>query len=660
MTGNLSLKWKTGVTLALALATLLSVFLMLLLPFERQQHRRLLEREQRLLATLREKYERDIIYDILSETEEPLALTLAALCREPGIVWARLDRDSRPLLVTADEALVQALIPPEAPPILVSTDQAVLLVRDDGTMARIGTAGGMTAVAGAVGRERWPAIETASPRSLLFEEGRWRGRAVLRHWAELRAAEQRFGRLEIVSSLADVQRGEQVTRGLLYSLVVTTFVLLLIALNLLMNRIVIAPVQRVLAAMDAAGRGRLDVRLAAGSGDEVGRMAHAFNAMVGELEASRRAIEEHSRNLERTVAERTRELREMKDRLETVIANVGTGVISLDGDARITTFNEQAARILGIPPARARGRPLDEVLRETHATRLADEIAPVREGQVGVRKAQVALRLPSGARTLSVGASALGSGPRERGLVIVIDDLTDILASQRLEAWKQAVEKVIHEIKNPLTPIAISAQALQRAYESDRQHFEEILPQATAMIIRSVQQLKELISEFTRFYRLPKVVLRPHDLNRMVEDALSVYRQSPAEGIAIRTDLAPGLPLVEADPEPLKRVLANLINNGLEAMEGRGGELLVGTRPAEDEGYLVVFLRDEGVGVDDVDKIFEPYYTTKPKGTGLGLLISRQIVEEHGGEIRVQSELGKGTLVEVLLAVHPARKGRAA
>jgi len=131
VTSNLSLKWKTGLTVALALATLLSVFLLLLLPFERQQHRRLLEREQRLLATLREKYERDIIYDILSETEESLALTLAALCREPGIVWARLDHDRRQLLVTADETLAQALIPAQAPSIPSGSDEDVLLVRDD-------------------------------------------------------------------------------------------------------------------------------------------------------------------------------------------------------------------------------------------------------------------------------------------------------------------------------------------------------------------------------------------------------------------------------------------------------------------------------------------------------------------------------------------------
>jgi signal transduction histidine kinase len=185
-----------------------------------------------------------------------------------------------------------------------------------------------------------------------------------------------------------------------------------------------------------------------------------------------------------------------------------------------------------------------------------------------------------------------------------------------------------------------------------------MFPEAAGMILRSVQQLKDLIGEFTRFYRLPKVVLRPQPVNAIVAEALSVYAGAEPDGIRIVSRLAEGLPPVEADLEPLKRVLLNVMNNGLEAMEGRGGTLEVTTGRSDLPGFVSVTVSDQGVGIEDVERIFDPYYTTKPKGTGLGLLISRQIVDEHGGEIRVKSEVGVGTTVEILLAQEPATRER--
>jgi len=242
---------------------------------------------------------------------------------------------------------------------------------------------------------------------------------------------------------------------------------------------------------------------------------------------------------------------------------------------------------------------------------------------------------------------------------VVFDDLTEILASQRLAAWKEAVERVIHEIKNPLTPVGLAAQTLRTAYAQDRRKFDELFPSAIDMILRAVKDLKELISEFTRFSRLPQVSLRRHDVNALVSEALSLYVPAGMEGITVRQELAPDLPAIEADPEQLKRVLLNVINNGIDAMEGRGGELTVFTGAAEGGGQVCISVRDQGSGIEDVERIFEPYYTTKVKGTGLGLLISRQIVEEHGGEIRVRSQLGVGTEVEILLPAASARERRA-
>ena len=643
----LPLTWKLVLALGAALAVLLSVFLAVLVPLQRDQHERLIARDQRLLATLREKYERDVIYDILSENEGSLAVSLAELAAEPDLLWTRLETGGRSVLVTTHPGVLS--LPPAAE---VPDGPTAYLVRDDGSVWRVNVAG-LEPVAGTrVALESWP---RAGPGRPAFEEILWSATPALRHMADLKAGDEGFGRLEIVLSLSEVERSEALTRRLVYGLVGATFLVLLLLLSGLVTRFVIVPVRRVLAAMDEARRGRLDVRLPVTSGDEVGRMAEAFNAMAADIESSRKAIEEQKSGLERMVEERTGALRQVSAHLEKVIANVQTGVVSVEPDGRIATFNERAAEILGVDRKAALGRDLGEVLEKAGAGRLVEPLAPVRAGRQDEMHTQVGLRLRRGRRTLSVGATSLGPPEKPAGMVVVVDDLTEILSSQRLASWKEAVERVIHEIKNPLTPIGLSAQALQNAFAGDRAHFERMFPEAAGMILRSVQQLKDLIGEFTRFYRLPKVVLRPQPLNTIVAEALSVYAGAEPDGIRIVSRLADGLPPVEADLEPLKRVLLNVMNNGLEAMEGRGGTLEVSTGRSDVPGFVSVTVTDQGVGIEDVERIFDPYYTTKPKGTGLGLLISRQIVDEHGGEIRVKSEVGVGTTVEILLAQEPVR-----
>jgi two-component system nitrogen regulation sensor histidine kinase NtrY len=331
-------------------------------------------------------------------------------------------------------------------------------------------------------------------------------------------------------------------------------------------------------------------------------------------------------------------------------------VVSLDGGGRITTFNDRACEILSIPRAAAEGRALAEVLSPRDEGLLA-LVDAVRRGEVAVKKGQVHLPLAQGRRTLSVVASALPEvGGTGKGTVVVFDDLTQILASQRLEAWKEAVERVIHEIKNPLTPVGLAAQTLRSAYAADRKKFDELFPSAIEMILTAVQDLKGLISEFSRFSRLPKREQRREDLNLLVDDVLRPFEQATIAGVVIQRRLGPGLPAVEADREQLKRVLLNVVNNAIEAMEGRGGALTIATAHPDGSAFITLSVADEGWGMEDVDRIFEPYYTTKAKGTGLGLAIARQIVEDHGGEIRVRSQPNAGTTVEISLPVAPDGK----
>jgi PAS domain S-box-containing protein len=654
---DLSLRAKVTLTLAIVFLFSAAALLVVLVPVLGEQRQRLLDQDKTLLSTLRRSYERDFIYDILSRNRESLAMHLAQLAGQKGIgiLWTRLETSGLDLGATADPAVIERLVGEDAAPFLGQSG-VVLLVDRDGEADLVGP-GGQPLLAGrrVVREEARPAGGGPAPGQDEFREASFAGQRVLALASTLSAAGEPYGRLHVLQSLAPLERSEAMTRSIFYGGVVLSFVLVLLLLNLLLSRMVLAPVRRVHDAMARAATGDLQVRLSVRSRDEVGRMAESFDRMVGELEASRAAIEGYSRNLEAMVEARTGELRAsqasllaLKNHLATVIASVGTGVLSLGEEGRIETFNGKASEILGLAPEGAQGRTLEEALGGAATSRLVEAVATVRDGREDWHEAQVVCELPQGRRTLSVAASALrGEGRRAVGTVVVIEDLTQILATQRLTAWKEAVERVIHEVKNPLTPVGLAAETLKTAWGRDPDRFARLFPSAIDMILGAVRDLKQLIGEFSRFSRLPP--MRPERIspNALVLDALSPYRQAPLDWLKVQVDLAPDVPDVEVDPDQVKRVLLNVINNALEAMAEKGGELRLRTAP--EDGGVAIHVDDAGPGVEDVERIFEPHYTTKVKGTGLGLAIARQIVEEHGGTIGAESTPGKGTSVRIHL-----------
>ena len=657
---DLSLRGKVALTLAVVFLFSVTALLLVLVPVLAEQRQRFLDQDKRLLATLRRNYERDFIYDLLSRNRESLALHLQQLAGEEGIQWARVEAGDLDLGATAEPGVIRRLVGIDAEPHL-GKPGVVLLVDRDGEADLVGPGGRPLVPGRSVEREEVrPAGGGPAPGQDEFREALFGGQRVLALVSTLSAAGEPYGRLHLLKSLAPLERSERATRSLFYGGVTLSFLLVLLLLNLLLSGIVLAPVRRVHDAMARAATGDLQARLPVHSRDEMGSMAESFNRMVGELEASRRAIEGYSRNLEGMVEARTGELRAsqasllaLKNHLATVIANVGTGVFSLDETGRIETFNERAGEILGLAPEVARGLPLEEALAGAATARLVEAVAAVRDRREEGHEAQVVCDLPHGRRTLSVVASTLrGEGHRPIGTVVVIEDLTQILATQRLTAWKEAVERVIHEIKNPLTPVGLAAETLKTAWGKDPARFAGIFPSAIDMILGAVRDLRDLIGEFSRFSRLPAMKPERLDPNALVLDALSPYSQAPIPQVRVRVELAPDAPEVEADADQVKRVLLNVINNALEAMGERGGELRL--RTAREDGGVVIRVDDDGPGVEDVERIFEPHYTTKVKGTGLGLAIARQIVEEHGGSIRAESTPGKGTSVRVYL---PAAAG---
>ena len=653
--GDLSLTTKVTLTLGLGFVAALGLFLAALVPLEREQHGRLLEQNKRLLSTLRDKYQRDFIHDIVSESGESTVIDMADMARQQGILWVGLEAGSDSLAATADSATIERLLGGSPAIKASSAEAAVLVIGPNGRGSLIGPGGRRLAE----GREIRDALPVAGfPRASSqepFREVPWGRETALHSVAPLRAADETFGDLSLVYSLAELHRSEALTRRTFYGVLAASFALLVLLVNLLLSRIVLAPVRRVMDAMRQASRGELRVRLPVHSRDELGSMAESFNVMVSELEIAKRGIEDYSRNLEAMVGERTRELRAseetlitVKNHLATVIANVATGVVSLDESGRVTTFNGRAGEILGVAAEDAIGRPITELLADGERRRLLEFVDGACQGGREARQGQVQMKLAQGTHTLSVVASPLvGEADRVLGTVIVFDDLTQILATQRLSAWKEAVERVIHEIKNPLTPVGLSAQTLLTAFEHDRARFDQMFPSAVQMILDSVRDLRALIGEFTQFSRLPEVVRQRLDANDVIREAVAPY--AAGEGVRLRTALADTPLLVDADRPQLRRVLLNVINNGVEALAGRPGEIVVSSAAADDGRSVTLTVRDEGCGVEDVERIFEPYYTTKVKGTGLGLAIARQIVEEHGGAIRAESRLDAGTTIVIRL-----------
>ena len=483
----------------MAFAAIAVLFLLVLIPFQREQRQRILDRDQRLLSILREKYQRDLIYDVLSENTESLAVDLADLAAQPGIVWVRLQRP-RP------HARRHRRPGPDGPAARPGgARQPRRASRPAPPRRRRHRAGpGRPARRGRPARStpRAARRSTSCPRPPPsgFGEAVWQGEGVLHHHAELRAGDQSFGRLDILYSLAELRRAEILTRRLFYGLVGSTFVLLLLLLNLLLSRIVIRPVQALSEAMSDASKGRLDRRLPVKSRDEIGTMALAFNVMAARprgVQARDRGLQPQPRDQGRRsgpalLRESEEQLRALKNHLETVLAHVATGVVSLDDAGTIETFNDRAAEILSVsaPPRRSAGAlPRDPRRRRRrpggpgHRRRAS--------GRDELRKAQIVLNLPEGRRTLSVVASALpGAAGRHAGTVVVFDDITQLLATQRLQAWKEAVDRVIHEIKNPLTPVGLAAQTLRTAYTQDRGRFDAIFPSAIEMILKAVRDLK--------------------------------------------------------------------------------------------------------------------------------------------------------------------------
>jgi two-component system, NtrC family, nitrogen regulation sensor histidine kinase NtrY len=420
-----------------------------------------------------------------------------------------------------------------------------------------------------------------------------------------------------------------------------------------LSKLVTLPVSALVEGTEAISAGRLDYRVEVSAGDELGQLVNSFNSMAAELESNRRQLQEANLNLE-----------DRRLQMETILESIPSGVLSLDVTGQVTRVNAALIRMFqpkGVSqPGPQSGLRLSELFPADLAPGVAADIWRLarKADRMGTTTAQMEIPCSGSELEASVTVSSMtGSGQmRLLGYVIVFEDLSDLLRAQKQAAWREVARRVAHEIKNPLTPIALSAERIQRHIERAARGegmSRTIMESCVATIGSAVETVRRLVDEFSTLARFPQSHPHPCDLNQIVLNAMALF-EGRLEGVDVQLELADGLPRVMADPEAIKRVVANLVENAAESMrDSVVREIRITTSLLETRDAVEIEISDtgEGVSTEDKEKLFLPYFSTKARGTGLGLAIVAQILESHGGTVRVEANQPVGTRLLVELPV---------
>ena len=445
------------------------------------------------------------------------------------------------------------------------------------------------------------------------------------------------GNVQRINEAAQAYRQFRSNRRDLIRFYVPMLVLIFIAtmfvaswIGLYVARRITEPIQEMASAVRQISAGNLNVRVKNRAGDEMGMLVDAFNEMAAQLHESRKVITRSTSDLRAT----NRALDERRRFIETLVANLSTAVVSLDPLGRVITANPAVERILGV--ALKSGDEARRVFEQHGLQPLVELLAEAKaaEGQSFRRD----LELPASAPIQQVSARIaplLGRAEENLGGLLMVEDLGDVLRAQKLLAWQEVARRITHEIKNPLTPIQLAAQRLRKKFLEKSDDLDEVIVESTSSIEHEVANLKGLLDEFSRFARMPQIAPRPVEISKVVSSVLSLY--NGLSDIEWDVEIDSGLGLITVDAQQLRRALINLIDNAVGAVGGKG-VVRVGVQPSSRAGWLHIEVVDSGPGIrpEDRDKMFVPYFSTKKKGTGLGLTIAHKIVTDHGGTIRVE------------------------
>ncbi len=422
---------------------------------------------------------------------------------------------------------------------------------------------------------------------------------------------------------------------LAFFLMVTLFILISATwFGLFIAKRITGPVQMLAEGARAVGAGQLDLRIEPDSTDELGSLVESFNTMAAELRTSHERLDARRRYI------------------ETILQRVATGVVSLSADGRVLTVNRAASSLLGLDES-VIGKPAAEVFARHDLAALQPILDTTVLGKSGSRVEEITLASDEREVHLAVTATMLGAEGRE-GAVVVFDDVTPIIRAERVAAWRDVARRLAHEIKNPLTPIQLSAERLQRNFSAAPPNARALVDECTAAIITEVEALKGLVDEFAQFARMRGPKLASGDMNFLASDTLRLYAGVLQQGaIVVTQNLAAGIPRVRMDVEQMRQVFINLVDNAIDALggasvvvgpDGTAPRVAVATSFDPATGMVRLTVADNGPGVPaaDRDKLFLPYYSTKGRGSGLGLAIVGRIITEHGGTVTVSDAEPRG------------------
>ncbi|HET7206625.1 MAG TPA: ATP-binding protein [Terriglobales bacterium] len=431
-------------------------------------------------------------------------------------------------------------------------------------------------------------------------------------------------------------------------------------LALFFSKLVTRPVAALAEATQEISRGRLDYRVEVRAADEIGDLVRSFNRMAEELEASRRQIDASARSL----ADANTALERRRRHIATILESIPTGVLSLDADHRVSHANGAFMRVFfadgkhngaghSIIGADLRNLFAEDLIQDFyHLLRRAD--------RMGTTGSQMEISIGRNKVNFAITIATLQHEQQRLGYVLVFEDLSDVLRAQKQAAWREVARRVAHEIKNPLTPIALSAERIRRHLERGSPPDPaslEIIQSCSETIAGAVETVRTLVDEFSTLARFPASQPQPANLNSIVENTLGMFN-GRLDGIRVHTELAPDLPKVMADGDAIKRALANLVDNAAEALQSSlVREIHISTSLLSGRDMVELTVSDTGHGVTQElkEKLFLPYFSTKQRGTGLGLAIVSRIIEDHHGFIRVEENkpLGAKFIVELPVAPEP-------
>lgn len=402
------------------------------------------------------------------------------------------------------------------------------------------------------------------------------------------------------------------------------------------------PIQRLAEGTEAVAKGNLDVNIDVKATDEIGTLVQSFNRMTADLRTSKSRLEEVNMSLVRSNVE----IDQRRAYTEAVVETIAAGVLSIDMAGLISTFNPSAERIIGVKGDDLRGRPVHEAFKSFNLQlfqKAYDQMLMEQRESVSM---DGQMETPNG-RLLTVGLNISrmqNDAGLDLGFVFVFEDRTEFIKAQKTAAWQEVAQRIAHEIKNPLTPIQLSAQRLRKKYAEKSTGFDEIFDQATGVIISEVTRLKSMVDEFSKYARMPVPQMRKESLHDIIQKVISLYTGAHRD-IEFIVQFDEGLPPLNCDPEQMHRVLVNLFDNAIQAMNDHG-RLWVTTECDWRRHRAVVKVADEGIGIqpDDHRMLFVPYFSKKRTGTGLGLAIVHRIISDHNGTIHAENHHPKGAL----------------